>query len=41
MLVFFPSYSIMERFIDKINVERKLYVEEKNEAQSESRRKVN
>ena len=40
MLVFFPSYSIMERFIDKINVERKLYVEEKNGVQSELMDKI-
>lgn len=40
MLVFFPSYSVMERFLDKIKMERKYYVEEKNDKQNELMKKI-
>jgi DNA excision repair protein ERCC-2 len=39
-LVFFPSYSVMKRFMDFLNISRNLYVEERNERQEELMNKI-
>ncbi|MEM2582746.1 MAG: ATP-dependent DNA helicase [Candidatus Thermoplasmatota archaeon] len=39
-LVFFPSYSVMNRFLNVLNIRRNLYIEEKNEKQEEIMRKI-
>ncbi|MBC7128251.1 MAG: ATP-dependent DNA helicase [Thermoplasmatales archaeon] len=39
-LVFFPSYSVMNRFINVLNISRNLYVEGRNERQEELMNKI-
>ncbi|MBC7081178.1 MAG: ATP-dependent DNA helicase [Thermoplasmatales archaeon] len=39
-LVFFPSYSVMNRFINSLNIKRNLYIEGRNERQEELMNKI-
>jgi len=41
MLIFFPSYHIMERFIEKMEIERKIYVEDRKDKQKDIMAKIN